>query len=273
MKKTLISALYFSIIASTLTISSCRKDNEDLDTTIGYEVGQFESMTNDVDNMIGQVWQDNGTISQRLQQPQSGSLLSGCAVVIHDTVANTIVIDFGNGCVGLDGRTRAGIINVSYTGPYFQSGSSHTITFDSFYVDTRKIEGTRQVINNGLNGNGNMNWTIIATNMKITRTDGYWRSWNSTRNREMTQGLGDNTWANDVYRINGTASGSNSNGNSYSMNISNVVRDNSCYWITAGTIEITPANLRTRTLDFGNGSCDDQATVTVGNQTRNISLR
>ncbi|MEY4595260.1 MAG: hypothetical protein RIQ47_1670, partial [Bacteroidota bacterium] len=53
MKKTLITALYFSIIASTLTISSCRKDNEDLDTTIGYEVGQFESMTNDVDNMIG----------------------------------------------------------------------------------------------------------------------------------------------------------------------------------------------------------------------------
>lgn len=265
-------SVLFALVLTT-ALWACRKDREEFDTTIGYEVGQFESITNDVDNMIGQVWQGDGTISQKLATPVSGSLLSGCATVTHDTLNNTIEIDFGTGCTGLDGRTRAGIVNITYTGSYFTPGSSHTITFDSFYVDTRHIEGIRQVTNNGLNNAGNMNWTIVAANMKITRTDGYWRSWNSTRNREMTQGLGDSTWSNDVYRINGTASGSNSNGNTFTMTISDVVRPNSCGWITSGTIVISPGNLQSRILDFGNGTCDDQATVTVGSQTRTITLR
>ncbi|MFM9052162.1 MAG: hypothetical protein ACKOKF_07590, partial [Bacteroidota bacterium] len=146
-KNQILQLLIATSILSTLL--SCRKDKEEMDTTLGYEVGQFESITNDVDNMIGQVWQGDGSISQKLSVPSTGSLLSGCADVTHDTLSNTIEIDFGTGCTGLDGRTRAGIVNVTYTGGYFTPGSSHTITFDSFYVDTRHIEGVRQITNNG----------------------------------------------------------------------------------------------------------------------------
>ena len=123
-----------------------------------------------------------------------------------------------------------------------------------------------------MNTAGNMNWTIVATNMKITRPDGLWRNFNSTRNRELIQGFGDSLWTNDVYRINGTATGSNSRGHSFSETLTNLIRDNSCHWITSGTIAITSSTGQSKTIDFGNGNCDDLATVTEGNQTRTITL-
>lgn len=261
------------LIAVMFIVNGCRKDRDnDMDDTLGYDTGIFESVSNDVDNMLGQVVQD-GTVNQRVASASNQFNLSGCAVINHDTLNNIITIDFGNGCTGSDGRTRSGSITISYTGGYFVSGSVHTMSFSNFYVDGRRIEGVRTITNNGLNGSGNMNWTVVATNMKMTRPDGFWRTWNSTRNREMTQGFGDFLWSNDVYRINGTASGNNSNGNSFSMTITNLLRDNSCFWIRSGTIAITPTNGLTRTIDFGAGACDDQATVTVGSQTRSITLR
>ncbi|MFM7216815.1 MAG: hypothetical protein ACKO1U_02210 [Bacteroidota bacterium] len=272
MKKPLNHLLFFIAVLSVATVS-CRKDREDIDTTLGYEVGQFESMTNDVDNMVGQVRQGDGSISQRTGSGSGYLNGGGCAIVTHDTANQHITIDFGTGCAGADGRVRAGIINISYTGDYFTPGSTHTVTFDSFYVDTRHIEGNRTVTNAGFNNDSNMVWNINAVNMRITRTDGYWMSWNSTRTREMISGFGDLVWLNDVYKINGTANGSNSNGNTFTMSISNVIRDNSCHWLTSGTMVINPANQLARTVDFGNGNCDDQATVTVGNQSRTITLR
>jgi hypothetical protein len=267
----IISAIL--LIAVLFIFNGCRKDRDkDLDETLGYDTGIFESVSNDVDNMLGQVVQD-GTVNQRLPSGANQFNLNGCAIVSHDTLNDIITIDFGNGCTGSDGRTRSGSISINYSGSYFVAGSSHTVSFTNYFVDTRRIEGARTVTNNGLNVSGNTNWTVVAANMKMTRSDGFWRTWNSTRNREMTQGFGDQVWSNDVYRINGSATGTNSDGNSFSMSITNLLRDNSCYWIRSGAVAITSANGQTRTVDFGNGACDDQATVTVGGQTRSITLR
>jgi hypothetical protein len=274
MKKKQIFATGMLILSvAVLSITGCRKDRDtDNDDTLGYDTGIFESVSNEVDNMVGTVTQD-GTVNQKLSTGNNPFNFSGCAIVTHDSVNHHITIDFGSGCTGLDGRNRAGKINIDYSGQYYVQGSYHVVTFDSFYVDSRHIEGTRTITNMGYNSSNYMNWNIVASNMKMTRTDGFWRTWNSTRNRELISGGNDLIWSNDVYRINGNATGSNSNGRSFTMIISGLLRDFSCYWITEGTISITPSNGLTRTIDFGNGSCDNQATLTVGNQTRTITLR
>lgn len=273
--KLILSPLALLLISGLfILLFSCKREEEqDLDNSVSSEVGQFENIVTDADNMLGQVWQGNGSVEQRLSSAPAGVNSLLCANVILDTVAQTVIIDFGNGCVGLDGRTRAGRIQINYTGPYFAVGSVHTMTFDSFYVDTKHIEGTRTVTNTGFNGSNNMTWSVQAVNMRMTLTSGYWRSWNSNRTREMTQGFGDNNWQNDAYRINGTGSGTNSNGQNFSAVISNILRTNSCRWIVAGSISITPSGRLTRTIDFGSGSCDDQATVSIGNNSRTITLR
>ena len=77
----------------------------------------------------------------------------------------------------------------------------------------------------------------------------------------------------DIYRITGTANGVNINGVSYTANIVQPLRRAiSCQWVESGTVEITPANLATRTLDFGSTGCDNQATVTVNNNSYSITL-
>lgn len=40
-----------------------------------------------------------------------------------------------------------------------------------------------------------------------------------------------------------------------------------------GTFDLTPSNKPTRHIDFGSGTCDDIATVTINNHTYTIHLR
>lgn len=271
-----IKSAIVTILIAVVSFSSCKKDestDEDFQAT-AEDIGQSESVASDVDNLTSQVARV-GTFSTEIQQPSFDQFsLNSCATVTHDSVNHTIVFDFGTGCTGADGKVRAGKINVSYSGTgYFDPGSSWVVTFDSFYVNSRHVEGTRSVVNNGLNGSGNMTWTIDAQNMRITRQDGSWRSWNSLRTREMVSGFGDSTCTNDVYLISGTTTGTNSQGQSVTCISTNMRRDHSCHYITAGTMEITPVGKPARTIDFGNGVCDDLATVTRNNVSKTIHLK
>ena len=280
-KKNLLTLLTAGIAVSALLLTGgCKKDsnlsdNKDDFSNSAADMGQSENIYSDVDNMVAQA-SATGGIDQRTGTPSEDLQFNftGCALVTRDTVLHTLTIDFGTGCTGHDGRLRSGKVIVTYSGGgYFNPGASWVITFDNYYVNGRHIEGTRTVTNNGFNSGGNMNWTINAVNMKVTRPDGTWRTWDSQRNREMIQGYGDSLYINDVYRVNGTATSTNNNGDVFNANITNLIRDNSCYWITSGTIAITPPNGIVRTIDFGNGGCDDLATVTKNGNTVTFHLR
>ena len=66
----------------------------------------------------------------------------------------------------------------------------------------------------------------------------------------MINGRGTNAgWLDDVYRINGTGNGDNSNGQSFNAVITNIVRPNICRWIVSGSIAVTPSGRMTRTID------------------------
>jgi hypothetical protein len=276
------SAMMLLLVASLFILSvntGCKKEKDETDTedfqSTSEDIGQAESISQDADNMISEVARQGTFDHANTSDPNYDQFsFNSCATVTNDSINHIITFDFHSGCTGADGKTRAGKIIVNYTGTgYFDPGSSWTMTFDSFYVNTRHVEGTRSVVNNGLNSSGNMNWSITATNMKVTRTDGTWRTWNSSRNREMVAGFGDSLWVNDVYVVNGTADGSNSAGMSVNCVLTDLRHEHTCHWITSGTLQITPASRPVRTIDFGNGSCDDVATVTKNGVTRTIHLR
>ena len=99
--------------------------------------------------------------------------------------------------------------------------------------------------NNGFNAAGNMVWNIDAQNMRVTLPDGRWKTWNSQRTREMIDGFGDSTCVNDVYRVNGTATGSNDRGDTFQATLTDLVREHDCRWITSGTISVSGSNRQT----------------------------
>ena len=54
--------------------------------------------------------------------------------------------------------------------------------------------------------------------------------------------------------------------------IESIIRKFTCRWAVKGQIKIT-RNTNTSLFDYGNGSCDDQATLTINGQVHNITLR
>ena len=278
-KKFIFPAIFATLFAASFILLSCQKEKTNPSTTdfqtSAEDIGQMESIFTDIDNLVAEA-SVNGAVNGRYSNPQDANsfVLNACAVVTNDSINGVLTIDFGTGCTGPNGRTRSGIIQINYSGGhYFDPGSSRTVTFINYYVDGIHIEGTRSTVNNGFNTAGNMNWTITATNMRVTRPNGSWQGWNDQRNREMTAGFGDSLWSNDTYLINGNGSGANSHGDSCTSVLTNLVRDNSCQWLVSGTIENTPSSRPARTIDFGNGTCDALATVTVNGNTTTIHLR
>jgi hypothetical protein len=79
-----------------------------------------------------------------------------------------------------------------------------------------------------------------------------------------------------VTQLFGTANGTNRAGLNFSVNIpsgSPLVKHKSCQYIDRGILELTPDGYKTRTIDFGNGVCDDDATFTVQGNTIAFKLK
>ncbi len=274
------SALFIVLLAFlALAVPSCKK--EDVSETVDTEIAtaknseESEAVSDEVGNIADAAYKGTSIVGRNSSPEAQLDALSNCAVITHDTVSNPhlLTIDFGaTNCLCNDGRYRRGQILVSYTGSYFAQGSVKTTTFNNYFRNDNKLEGTRTVTNIGSNSDGNPAWTVSAVNMKITRTNGNIHTWNSERTRTMIAGQNTSAWADDQYSITGNGSGVNANGVSYTANITTPLhRALSCHWIDSGVIAFTRSNGATRTINFGTGTCDDQAIVTVTRANGNTS--
>ena len=98
--------------------------------------------------------------------------------------------------------------------------------------------------------------------------------WSSFREREWIAGEDTFYRHDDVYLITGTANGTSTGGFSFTMVITNPLRKEiGCRHMVSGTFEFTPGNRPVRILDYGDGECDNIATITVNGVTRTIYLR
>lgn len=270
--KTLLKFSLALAAAATLTLVACNRTDDDPandNLTIASEdAAQLESIHESSDNEIDESLAPYGKTS-------GGST---CATVSATqpagTYPNVITLDFGTGCVGTDGRTRKGKIIVTLSAAFSQTNATRTMTFDNFYVNDVKVEGTREVKNLGADAAGCRTVGITVTNGKLTFADGTTRTWNSSRTRTQIAGCATDDRADDIWKITGSATGTTRNGNAFTATISSpLIKSVSCRWIETGIITINVGN-RSRTLDFGDGTCDNAAVVTLSTgKTRNITLR
>lgn len=266
---------------------SCNKEKIETTATSEETTGQDAQEGNEVGDEASNIADAaaKGTVfNGRFSGVQEQSdYLSSCATITNDSIGvnqKRITIDYGTtNCLCNDGRNRRGKVIVNITGNYFDQGSVKIISFDNFYRNDNKIEGQRTVTNLGQNSSGQYNWKIEARNMKITRTDGKFHTWNSDRVRTMLAGYETAAYSDDEYSVTGTASGSNSNNVSYTAEITTPLhRKLSCRWVDSGVIEFENSNGKKRVLNYGSGNCDSEATVEVTGRrgrvnTRTITLR
>ncbi|MEP7263650.1 MAG: hypothetical protein ABI772_04090 [Bacteroidota bacterium] len=270
-----------TILAATLIIAfaGCKKDKEEVDndTSSAAENAIADAAYSDVANIADEAATGSLT-SYRLGDNER--VLTSCATISFDTtsVPHLITIDFGtSNCLGHDGNYRRGKILVSYNGHYRDSASTHTITFDNYFVNDNNIAGTKTVTNNGRNTAGNLSFSI-SINGTITwdaQYGGGTSTHASSRTREWVAGENTPQWNDDVYLISGTSSGVTRTGKNYTMTTVTPLRKRIGFrHFTDGIVDFTPNGNATRTIDYGyiGGAEDNLARVTINGTTFTITL-
>lgn len=259
----------------SLAFFSCRRDDHQPEPLLD------EFLTMDSQNEQLTQHEDDGAelgMDDRIEVGTASELLSAsrCALITRDTVSNPrrITIDYGTvNCLCRDGRYRRGMIFIDYTGTRGISGSTANMTFRNYYVNDRGIAGSRNLVY-GTSTQGNPQRTT-QFNLTITHP-GHPGSMSrqGQRIREKIAGDSTATLMDDTYLITGYGSGSNSNGTTYTHSIVIPLRkEGACRWLVSGSIQFSRNGQTTRTLDFGNGACDDQASITNSRGgTRTITL-
>ncbi|UCG28950.1 MAG: hypothetical protein JSV24_06210 [Bacteroidales bacterium] len=186
-----------------------------------------------------------------------------------------ITIDYGDtNCEGFYGQTRRGKILITVTGRYRHEGSVKTVTLEGYYINEVHIEGIKTITNNGKNDNGNFIFTVELEGGKVTATNGISIEREFLRIREWIAGVETpNRW-DDVYLITGSANGVNFMGEEYTRTILIPLEwAASCRFIKSGTVESVISDRSPVILDYGDGECDNEATVTKDGKTRIILLK
>lgn len=212
---------------------------------------------------------------------KSGEYVLGdsCPSVRIDNVApglwpKTITIDYGTGCTGFYNSTRSGKIIITVTNRRNVTGSKRTVTFNNYYFNGIKVEGTKEFENLGPNQNKNVVISVKLTGGKLTLPDGKTIERGVQRQREWISGwLTKNIW-DDECLITGTATGKSIEGKTYTNTIKTALRwKRVCEFFVSGVIRFEREGVEPFELDYGNGECDAVATVCRGDQSKQITLR
>ncbi len=276
-----------------LYLSSCSKNNPEqstgqvpAETRASVEAdAEAELLYDDVfNNVLGVDSRvaigGTGVFAERKSDPNSREVpcytVSWEFVNKKDSFPVRITVDFGTGCTGADGRTRKGSISTVYSNPLWLPGATATTSFDGYFVNDVKVEGTHTIENKS--SATQLAFQTKVTNGKLTHSNGSYISWNRTR--DITQSEG---WAtpwqpgDDVYQIVGNGSGSVHIGDKTSewtaTNIEPLEKRFSCRWISKGKVGIQRNQGPQGVLDFGNGECDNKATLTVNGVSVEITLK
>ncbi len=192
-----------------------------------------------------------------------------------------IVIDFGSGCVGRDGKTRSGKIKTTYTNRMVVPGAKATTVFDGYKVNDISVQGTHVITNTSTSDV--RQFTVVIEDAKLSNPNGNYSEWNSRKKFTQIHGLGTPNFPHDdIFKIEGSASGKVKRGNvivAWQNEITEpLIKKFSCRWIVKGTVKTWRRSSASTSpwiavLDYGDVNCDNKATITINGVTKEISLR
>ncbi len=270
MKKTFWVASIFCI--SVFAFQSCKKDEVDAiaEKTTAEDIVSLNDLGEIIDAEIDESIPNN--LTELSVEDRS------CATVTYaqpkGTWPNTITIDYGTGCTQSGGITLKGKIIVAQTNKMSLTGATRTVTYDGFFIENAKVEGQKVLTNTGSNSAGQPVWTKTG-NQTLTYPNGDQASRTINHVRTMIEGASTTAVrADDVWSIKITDTGTGRNGNAFTVtSSSDLIRKFVCPWISDGVLEFT-LNSKVRTLDFGDGTCDRDAVLTLADGTeKEVKIR
>ena len=203
---------------------------------------------------------------------EGGSSWPDCVEITdsgEDVYPRTITIDFGDDCFTPNGLQRTGTIEVLLTGDVRnEEGAVRTVTFEELTIgEFMTVNGTRTLTNTGQNEEGHWTFaqetstTVDRPVLDIVRTYAGTRTWLAGHD---TEECGDDIWQRD-----GAGEKTISNGmgeTTVTVTHEAVVYDRPCGYPVSGTVTLV-RNQFERIMDFGDGTCDALAELTINGTT------
>ena len=286
MKKFILFVLSFGLM------TSCSEDgvsgfSENLSTTTVVETINSIAFEEDIDNLISESFDlSSNVISARSADAGSDKdtkkfkedKYGDCASVVVDEENNTKTITFSQECEGKRGQTRSGTIIVTYSQIQGEIGSFREVSYDDFYLNDVKIEGTRrtEILSTDENGSKTMRTTL--NDGKMIYEDGTFK----TKSAEMTRYIHVENDRKQYTTLSGSKSGVSTEGVSFSMEITTPIKFvYNCFGegqrkrgkVPVQGIKVTNDGAQTITTDFGDGTCDTLVEITKDGEIETVDLK
>jgi len=250
--------------AMALVISSCSKDDkDDIDPNVKDDkdsivedqklkqteikaILEADDYSSSLDTVISDIYMNDGSSNKSSNED--------CHVAEYTDTGFTIVFNncLVNGTENVNGTLTAVYSNDS-------NGAAFTTTFEDFYYGTIKLNGTRSFTFNTNAEEGTISFSVVS-NMGVELEDGSEVSEQGTKTFRLIFG---DSLENTIYELYGTWT-VHDNGNTYEVVGSLLEGNLACGYITNGLMNIEKNGL-VFTVDFGEGTCDDKATIEYPN--------
>ena len=279
MKTKIVSGIAIVMLSFFISCDSSNDGNDNNPTLTAKDIAVNSKIDVAIDDVV-YIVEDQYTAQQSISNRSSTaskSILPTCAtfttVLVDGTWTRTI--DFGSaGCTLPNGNVLKGKIIISFSNDFTSKSRTLSYRFVDFYHNGKLLQGNKSITYES------KSTELLATehpvmtftvDMKITFDDGKVYSRTGTTVKETIEGNETPlNWEDNVFLV----TGNSANGDTVTTVITTPLRYiTSCKlpFPVSGIVSITK-NTSVGTLDFGDGKCDNLATLTIDGVTKDIIL-
>ncbi len=265
--KTEIAATEDVLFEKAAQITLTEVQLEAVTTESQYEVEFYANAENTLTRWwkMGKPWKWNGKLRYKINQCPD--------ITIEEEneggYPKTITLNYGDSTVLNNGKVLSGIIIIEVSAPKKSQDYTRAVTYSNFGVDSLLINGTSSVVTDKLDEM----FKQVTGNFIITLANGSVIERSSERIWQWTEGMDtEEDQSDDVIKITGFVN-AEMNGENYRKEIiSSLKRVGDCRFIVEGIVSITLNNSVLCVIDYGDGTCDEFATMTKDGETVEINL-
>lgn len=265
-----------------LVLTSCQDEGIVIDTNASEEIdlkttenqAEVDDISEGVSAIVEEVYLGEEFPELTKTHPITDRFLPDCVTITIVLTQNmkTVTIDFGDGCELRNGNFLSGKIILEYEKDPEAASIMISYSFEDFYFNRKNVAGGGSILRERSNENGNPQSTKTF-DVTVTWPDGLFASKVGVRVREWIEGQNTPAWGDNVFLITGNGTFTKKNGGVLSVEVIKALRKElACKFLVSGTVKLA-RNENTAVLDYGDGACDDLATISVnGGERKEIHL-
>jgi hypothetical protein len=269
MKPNFLKVGLIALFTAGFLFTGCSKDESQPEATEtasltaeqSKQSAEADGVSNDVFNVLEMAYAEIEEAAGR-----NASLFPECVTITiaSENGVTFVTLDFGLGCQLNNGAFVSGIVNLTYS-QIVAGTRTITVVFNDFTYNNKGIRGGGTIYRERNNAQGNPQSTVNIA-IEVTFQNGTIAQVQGTRVAEWIEGVGSGTWLDNVFSITGDRDIEFSTGFTHqAIVIEALRREVTCHHFVSGVIEITRNN-GNGSLDFGDGTCDNLATLTINGE-------